>query len=62
MHADLRNWSKRRGAGGGDPAMTLGSMHSCMVTMGRRMPSFSYVFRISGPISSRVETVSSVSK
>lgn len=42
--------------------MTLGSMHSCMVTMGRRMPSFSYVFRISGPISSRVETVSSVSK
>ncbi|MGY4282127.1 hypothetical protein ACVWXO_001347 [Bradyrhizobium sp. LM2.7] len=49
-------------AGGGDPAMTLGSMHSCIVTMGKRTPSFSYVFRISGPISSRVETVSSVSK
>ncbi|WP_256468918.1 MULTISPECIES: hypothetical protein [unclassified Bradyrhizobium] len=41
--------------------MTLRSMHSCTVTTGKRMPSFSYVFRISGPISSREETVSSAS-
>lgn len=61
MHADLRNWSKRRERGRRGSAMTLGSMHSCMVTRGKRMPSFSYVFKISGPISSRVETVSSAS-
>ncbi|MGY2932685.1 hypothetical protein ACVWZ6_002287 [Bradyrhizobium sp. GM6.1] len=29
-----------------------------MGKVGKQMPSFSYVFRISGPISSRVETVS----
>ncbi|MGY3362185.1 hypothetical protein ACVWZK_008848 [Bradyrhizobium sp. GM0.4] len=62
MQADLRNGSKRRERGRRGSCYDPSSMHSCMVTLGKRMPSFSYVFRISGLISSRVETVSSASK
>lgn len=46
MHADLRNGSKRRERGRRGSCYDPSSMHSCMVTVGKRLPSFSYVFRI----------------
>lgn len=52
MHADLRNWSKRRERGRRGSCYDPRLMHACMVTTAKRMPSFSHVFRISGPISS----------